>query len=132
MSARTLARQLRRAGYRSHSAYLRSEHWRQFRLAWWRAHPGALCAGCGSPGPLALHHRTYSRLGAERFEDVDPLCHRCHRLAHDLITLGRCRTRDAAAAVRHLQQKGRAPLSTRPAAFTTLSTEQIEKEVRSP
>jgi hypothetical protein len=100
VSARALARALRRAGYRSHRAYLASDHWRAFRRAWWRAHPGAVCAGCGSSGPLSLHHATYRRLGAERFEDVAPMCAPCHRLAHDLVTLGRCRTRDAAAAVR--------------------------------
>lgn len=32
-----------------------------------------------------LHHRTYERLGHEAYEDLIPMCRRCHDLLHGII-----------------------------------------------
>ncbi|TMC55570.1 MAG: hypothetical protein E6J20_00240 [Chloroflexi bacterium] len=77
---RLLVRWVRRRRYRR--GYLRSVHWKQYRCAWWRAHPLARCAVCGCGHPLDLHHITYARLGEERFTDVVPLCRADHDAVH--------------------------------------------------
>jgi hypothetical protein len=76
----------RRLWYRK--VYLRRSHWQEFRQAWWRAHPTAVCYECGGSGPMDLHHLTYERLGRERFEDVVPLHRRCHRIWHARRSVG--------------------------------------------
>jgi hypothetical protein len=62
---------------------LRSEHWRAYKAAWWRAHSNAVCQVCGrsarpDEGHLDLHHVSRERLGQERFEDCIPLCREDH------------------------------------------------------
>jgi len=42
---------------------------------------GAQCERCGRNLPLALHHKTYERLGDELPSDVELLCHECHETA---------------------------------------------------
>jgi 5-methylcytosine-specific restriction endonuclease McrA len=39
---------------------------------------GAKCERCGRAGDLELHHKTYERLGNERFSDLELLCNPCH------------------------------------------------------
>jgi hypothetical protein len=46
-----------------------------------------VCAICGRPWTLKdgdLHHRSYARLGQERFEDLVPLDRVCHEALHQL------------------------------------------------
>lgn len=71
--------------------YIDSQAWRQVRLAWAdeydRRHPGrpARCVICGQEWKVGrddLHHLTYDRLGAERFDDLMPLCRADHELLH--------------------------------------------------
>lgn len=72
-------------GYRSYRDYLAGEHWQDVR-ARYRASKlskNGCCAGCGSRTGLALHHRTYKRLGAERLTDLILVCGACHTDIHD-------------------------------------------------
>jgi 5-methylcytosine-specific restriction endonuclease McrA len=73
----------RQVWYRDY--YLQSKHWQRFR-AKAKRHYGNRCARCyrvGLPGVvLDVHHHTYSRLWAERLEDVQILCRECHNTKH--------------------------------------------------
>jgi hypothetical protein len=70
-----------------------------------------VCLGCGKRWALSngdLHHRSYQRLGAERFIDVIPLCRRCHDRLHAIYDndpawrrLGRARATDLIVARLH-------------------------------
>lgn len=90
-------RRRRRKGYvrpvgmserkKAYLAYIRSPAWRAFRVAWWeqydRQFPVRTCYCCGKPQgslkrSLELHHRTYERLGAERWDDLVAVCRSCH------------------------------------------------------
>ena len=63
----------------SYRAYLKSEHWRNFRTAYFAEHYCA-CSKCEtSEGAIQLHHLTYARIGMELFSDVVPVCAKCHR-----------------------------------------------------
>jgi 5-methylcytosine-specific restriction endonuclease McrA len=62
--------------------YYDSPHWRSLRL---EVLAGAdyRCAKCRQHRAwLHVHHLTYERLGAERLEDVQPLCPNCHAREH--------------------------------------------------
>jgi 5-methylcytosine-specific restriction endonuclease McrA len=61
---------------------LASKHWRALKK---RLRPkDNACARCGKIGyELALHHKTYVRLGHERDDDVEFLCPWCHAKADD-------------------------------------------------
>lgn len=83
--------------------YLNSDHWRKVRIkrllvAELRENPTrvqcercklwltfTVCRGTSpalmTPG-FAIHHKTYERLGAERMEDLEVLCHGCHARHH--------------------------------------------------
>ena len=67
----------------NYAEYLESPWWRARKAAIVR-YRGERCERCGSTDSLELHHRTYERLGRERPEDVELLCHRCHKLEHDI------------------------------------------------
>lgn len=41
---------------------------------------GAYCQCCGRGPPLALHHKTYRRLGCEWDEDLELVCEGCHSI----------------------------------------------------
>lgn len=62
--------------------YLKSKEWREFRI---KAldHFGNQCGLCTSTQNLQLHHRTYKNLFNETFDDVIPLCRKCHKRHHD-------------------------------------------------
>ena len=78
---------VRRACY---GAWMASAEWLATRQAWHAAHlarHGAppVCAVCGADWSLRggdLHHRSYDRLGNERYSDLIPLCRRCHDHLH--------------------------------------------------
>lgn len=84
---------LHRAAIRAaYGDYMGSTEWFRRRERWlgeWRqAHDGMdpVCQVCGGEWTLRsgdLHHRTYARLGRERWVDLMPLCrHPCHSLLH--------------------------------------------------
>ena len=61
-------------------------HWRDVFVAVHGIEP--VCAVCGEPWTLRhgdLHHRTYDRLGHERFDDLIPLCRECHERVHRIL-----------------------------------------------
>lgn len=43
------------------------------------------CQMCNGDGSLHVHHRTYERLGCERFTDLIALCADCHAKFHDKL-----------------------------------------------
>lgn len=61
--------------------YLSTEHWQSVRR---RALERAAhrCQTCNSPENLAVHHRTYARIGNEDEADLTVLCRTCHGLFH--------------------------------------------------
>lgn len=81
-------------GWRGRHSPLYVRHVRQQSPAWRRLRAGVLgraggrCESCGAPGPLAVHHLTYERLGRERLGDLRALCARCHTRAHRGRILG--------------------------------------------
>jgi 5-methylcytosine-specific restriction enzyme A len=76
--------------YRRH---LRSPEWRAFRERV-QARDGYRCVRCGSRRRLEVDHLTYIRLGHERLEDCQTVCHACH----GRITRQRRRTRGSGPA----------------------------------
>jgi hypothetical protein len=82
-------------------AYMKSPAWRAFRVAWWARYdtlnPVRRCYCCGitwqDARGLELHHRTYERLGREKWEDIVAVCSRRGNGCHQWITrLQRSRT----------------------------------------
>jgi len=65
-------------------AYINSEAWRGKRQAYFGSKLPQGCRSCGDIN-VQIHHRTYTRLGRERLNDLEPLCDACHRSGHDLI-----------------------------------------------
>ena len=62
------------------------EHWRDTYVAVHGVEP--TCAACGGRWTLRngdLHHRSYDRLGRERFDDLMPLCRGCHEQLHRVL-----------------------------------------------
>jgi 5-methylcytosine-specific restriction endonuclease McrA len=85
---------------------------RRWRQRWVGRHGGEpACVVCGQTWTLTngdLHHRSYDRLGAERWFDVIPLCRRCHDILHVIYEsnpawqrLGRARATDLIVAHLH-------------------------------
>jgi uncharacterized protein YlaI len=69
----------------SYAEYLRSEHWRKIK-AWFRSTKAKkYCYICESKDNLNLHHKTYKRLGKEKWIDLVYLCERCHHYCHKVI-----------------------------------------------
>jgi 5-methylcytosine-specific restriction endonuclease McrA len=62
--------------------YLQTEHWQHFRsealkFAQYK------CQLCGTKDEvLNVHHRDYSNIGCETFNDVIVLCEKCHGIHH--------------------------------------------------
>lgn len=57
------------------------EWWQERKRALARANYRCEREAPGGPrheGPLEVHHRTYDRLGVERENDLEVLCHGCH------------------------------------------------------
>lgn len=67
---------------RDYHHYLLSEEWKNKRrdvLAFWEYR----CVLCYSDENVQVHHRTYERIGNERFTDLILLCDACHAKFHD-------------------------------------------------
>lgn len=66
--------------------YLHSDRWRSLRWSlWWIQQER--CNICGAVVPLdrfVVHHNSYTRLGAERPEDLVGVCKRCNYRLHDI------------------------------------------------
>lgn len=98
---------LRRLGYPDYQSYIGSPEWASTRSRYWED-PDTLktCAVCGTTEALALHHRTYDRVGAEHLDDLTPACPNCHRLIHELVRRGDLNGLDADLTI--LRNPGRA------------------------
>jgi hypothetical protein len=77
----TLRQRLLSLGYGSYKEYLRSQHWFAFRKLYFAKSYNSHRCFCGL-STVQLHHRTYERLGNERFKDVIPLCANHHGFLH--------------------------------------------------
>ncbi len=75
--------QIEALGFRTYSAYLKSDHWSNFKRSYFAKHK-KICYCCGKPA-RDLHHIDYTHLGAERQKDVEPLCRGCHDKVHTII-----------------------------------------------
>lgn len=97
-----------------YNAYVSSAAWRAVRRGWaeeYRQRHAAepACEVCGGDWKLSvddLHHHTYDRLTEEAFEDLAPLCRRCHDLVHDTIRRSPhwARMRDVAASTKVIER----------------------------
>ena len=74
---------------KAYLAFIKSPAWRAYRAAWWaeydRRNPVRVCYCCGVAQTelkrsLELHHRTYERLGREEWDDLCPVCQKCHQV----------------------------------------------------
>ena len=109
---------------RAYADWMASAAWHRRRESWrkqWVDAHGTepLCVICGGAWTLRggdLHHRTYARLGHERFADVISLCRPCHDRLHQIMEstpawrkMGRRHATDlivATLAVRHATREG--------------------------
>lgn len=78
------------AARKFYDGYMSSPAWWSFRrdwFAWAQSHGDVVCLGCARKWTLRddLHHVTYERLSAEKFEDLWPLCRACHEFVHEVI-----------------------------------------------
>lgn len=65
--------------------YLKTEAWQVKRMDHLRK-SGFKCQICNNGKTiLDVHHRTYSRLGKEKYEDLIVLCRECHGRFHDKL-----------------------------------------------
>jgi hypothetical protein len=80
LCARALARAGRRPQSLRYRLYLSSPLWR-IRRRIWIIRAAGRCRQCGSRRRLTIHHRTYARLGHERYADISVLCWPCHQRA---------------------------------------------------
>jgi 5-methylcytosine-specific restriction endonuclease McrA len=71
----------RRRRQTSYAEYLRSPWWQHISASAKTAAQHR-CQGCGTGERLEVHHKTYSRRGREQLEDLEVLCHACHRAQH--------------------------------------------------
>jgi hypothetical protein len=69
-------------GYPSYSEYLDSDHWKRVKEQYRALKLPQECLVCFSPN-VDLHHKTYKRLGAERTQDLIPLCRHHHDELHE-------------------------------------------------
>jgi hypothetical protein len=74
LCARAVARPRRRRHLLRYRLYLRSPLLWRLRRRIWIIRAGGCCRQCGSRRRLTIHHRTYARLGHERYADITVLC----------------------------------------------------------
>jgi 5-methylcytosine-specific restriction endonuclease McrA len=66
----------------AYADYLKTPEWIRRRFAHLQA-VEYRCQVCNSPDELTVHHRTYERLGCEKYTDLLVLCWPCHKLFHE-------------------------------------------------
>jgi hypothetical protein len=86
-------------GFDTYMEYLTSDHWYDLRERYRHSKLSQNCLICFDPN-VDLHHRTYKRLGAERLNDLVPLCRLHHEQAHELERAGSVSLWDAAKALK--------------------------------
>jgi hypothetical protein len=84
----TIHKRLGALGFKKYSDYLVSAHWQEFRTKI-IAKRGYRCEICPASGvKIALHHRTYERLGNESEDDIILVCPDCHDRIHKSERMG--------------------------------------------
>jgi hypothetical protein len=86
-------------GFDTYMEYLLSDHWHDVKARYRSSKLPQECLVCFDPN-VDLHHRTYKRLGAERLNDLVPLCRLHHEQAHELERTGSVSLWDAAKALK--------------------------------
>jgi len=76
----SMSSRLKRMKFSSYSEYLKSARWKRFKLRYFKSRR-KVCS-CGSTSSIQLHHKTYVRLGREKFSDVKRMCYKCHKKYH--------------------------------------------------
>lgn len=67
--------------------YLKSDHWRNLKLSAFNKY-GRFCNFCGNRKRIEVHHLRYPNpLESATEEDVVPLCERCHKSAHKIMSM---------------------------------------------
>ena len=76
---------LKALGFEDYAAYLKSDHWKQFKAEYYKNHKKE-CFHCREKNNLNLHHLRYENLGSEfgNEKDLIPLCRKCHKEVHRL------------------------------------------------
>lgn len=114
---RSISRRLSELGYPSYQHYLASPHWAEVRRRFQASsccsrHDGKpCCAACGGTDVrLAVHHKTYKRLGAESMMDLMLVCDGCHGAIHDYDYGGSLWSASKAIVMkRRAEREGRSP-----------------------
>ena len=65
-----------------HNVYLKSDEWKHKRRLIMEYYKYK-CQSCGDDA-TDLHHKTYNNIFKEKFEDLEPLCRKCHNKEHNL------------------------------------------------
>jgi len=71
-----------------YKVYIRGRYWTERKHRYFSAH-AKRCAVCRTTQNVALHHLVYGNYGAERDEDLIPLCGRHHSIFHALHGVAR-------------------------------------------
>ena len=72
-------------GYKSklYQSYLKTEYWQKVKRIMYHL-AGKSCEVCGDNDcKLAVHHRSYARIGMEEEIDLQLLCDTCHEAKHN-------------------------------------------------
>jgi hypothetical protein len=67
-----------------YESYIKSNAWRAKRQRYFASKLPQNCLVCND-SKVHLHHRTYSRLGFERLQDLVPLCQKHHSECHQFL-----------------------------------------------
>lgn len=72
---------------REYYEYLKSEAWRNKKIAYLKSALPKNCHVCGLSwdNSFVFHHKTYKTLGNERLMDIAPTCRPCHQQIHDYL-----------------------------------------------
>jgi hypothetical protein len=75
--------QLQKYKHGACAEYLASDQWKSLRNSV-ICRDQCVCVRCGSTERLEVHHKTYSRRGFEKMDDLETLCRVCHERHHGL------------------------------------------------
>lgn len=62
--------------------YLETPHWKKISAEYKEKFP--ICEVCRKNNSSQVHHKSYQRLGHERYWDLIAICRDCHRAKHNL------------------------------------------------
>jgi 5-methylcytosine-specific restriction endonuclease McrA len=68
----------------SYADYLKTDWWMALRTKAYKK-AGYRCQLCNNRNNIAVHHRTYERLGNEDLDDLIVLCKECHGKFHEVL-----------------------------------------------